>query len=316
MTSDSITPAPIASEDYVSKYVIFDFDNTIGIPGCDVDDGLALLFLLGHPELATVIGTTTTYGNNFVDAVYANTRLMFDELNLDLPLFRGCRDAAHLESDAAEYLAQTVAANPGMVSIVATGSLTNLRGALALDSNFFSKVREISLMGGITQTLVFDGVIMDELNFSCDPLAAKLVLSKAEHVSTATGNNCLKAFFTADAFEDRFGPNSSAALANGGENYIGHTCRYWFRDMRERYRLDGFHCWDVVAAAYLVMPDLFDDDVRDVTMSERALEIGYLESAFPGAPHALVNEPVIRDTDLFIETVYAAWERALVLLKT
>jgi inosine-uridine nucleoside N-ribohydrolase len=30
--------------------IIFDFDNTFGIDGCDIDDGLALLYALGHPQ--------------------------------------------------------------------------------------------------------------------------------------------------------------------------------------------------------------------------------------------------------------------------
>ncbi|NTW29187.1 MAG: nucleoside hydrolase [Coriobacteriia bacterium] len=295
---------------YGPKRVIFDFDNTMGIPGCDIDDGLALLFLLGHPELATVIGATTAYGNNLVDTVYANTQLMFGELGLSIPVFRGCQDASHPTSDASEYLARTVAANPGEVSIVATGSLTNLRGAQLIDPGFLHNVREIVLMGGITQTLVFDGIVMDELNFACDPVATELVLSKGRNVSVATGNNCLKAFFAAEEFERRFAPSAE----NPAGSYLWSKCRYWFRDMSERYHLGGFHCWDVVSAAYLVKPELFDDDVHDVAMSERALSIGYLEPAFSGVPHALVNEPVIRSEQEFVGTVYAAWERALGLL--
>ena len=44
------------------KKIIFDCDNTIGIEGCDVDDGLTLLYLLGCKdvevlELQTVLAT-------------------------------------------------------------------------------------------------------------------------------------------------------------------------------------------------------------------------------------------------------------------
>jgi purine nucleosidase len=294
----------------VPKNVIFDFDNTMGVPGCDVDDGLALLFLLGHPELASVVGATTAYGNNLVDTVHSNTRILFEEWGLDIPIFRGCQDAAHPASEASEYLARTVADNPGELSILATGSLTNLRGAQLIDPGFLRNVREIVLMGGITQTLVFNGNIMDELNFACDPVATKLVLAEGKNVSTATGNNCLKAFFTNEEFERRFAPSAEKPA----DTYLARKCRYWFRDMKERYHLEGFHCWDVVSAAYLVMPEFFDDDVRDVTMSEHALSIGYLEPAFPGAPHALVNLPTIRDEAEFVETVYAGWERGLTLL--
>ncbi len=301
---------PNASPAVAPRKVIIDFDNTFSIPGCDVDDGLALLFVLGNPELATVVGATATYGNNLIDTVHMNTRLMFDELGLDVPVFRGGPDAAHPESEAAEFLARRVAEEPGEVSVLATGALTNLRGAAIVDPGFFGRVCDVALMGGITQTLVFNGRIMNELNFSCDPIATKAVLSSGARVSTATGNNCLKAYFSAESFERRFGPGA----AGGEGDYLWRKCSYWFRDMRERYGLDGFHCWDVVAAAYLLMPELFDDDVRDVTMSEAAFSIGYLEPAFQGAPQAPVNMPIIRDEAEFIEAVYSSWERALELL--
>ncbi|MGV8082626.1 MAG: nucleoside hydrolase [Coriobacteriia bacterium] len=289
-----------------NKSVIIDFDNTMGVPGCDVDDGLALLFLLGNPELVSVVGATTTYGNNHLETVHANTEAMFDDLGLDIPLFRGCRDAEHPQSEASAFLARQAAEHPGEISVLATGSLTNLRGAQLLDPSFFANLREVVLMGGITQTLVFNGTIMDELNFSCDPIATKLVLSHAPRVATATGNNCLPAFFSAADFERRYAPSA--------ENYLWRACRYWFRDMRERYGLDGFHCWDVVAAAYLTMPSLFDDCLLDVTMSETLLGVGYLEPATPGAEHSLVNTPKIREPREFVETMHAGWGRALELL--
>ena len=32
------------------KKIVYDCDLTLGVPGCDVDDGLALMYLLGCPE--------------------------------------------------------------------------------------------------------------------------------------------------------------------------------------------------------------------------------------------------------------------------
>ncbi|MFR1167120.1 MAG: hypothetical protein ACLSDQ_05635 [Adlercreutzia equolifaciens] len=43
------------------KNIILDFDNTMGVRGCDVDDGLALLYLLGNPERCRVLAACTTY---------------------------------------------------------------------------------------------------------------------------------------------------------------------------------------------------------------------------------------------------------------
>ena len=46
------------------KKIILDCDNTMGVIDCDVDDGLALLYLLGCPDV-NLLGITCTYGNNF-----------------------------------------------------------------------------------------------------------------------------------------------------------------------------------------------------------------------------------------------------------
>lgn len=49
-------------------HIIFDCDNTFGVPECPIDDGLALLYLLGKPQ-AELLGITTAYGNGSVEAV-------------------------------------------------------------------------------------------------------------------------------------------------------------------------------------------------------------------------------------------------------
>lgn len=299
-----VTPNP--------RRVVIDFDNTMGIPGCDVDDGLALLFLLGCPERAEVVAVTTTYGNNLIGTVHMNTRRLFAEWGLEIPIFRGCADAQHLESDASRFLAQAAAGAPEEVSLLALGSLTNLRGARAIDAGFFGAVGEVVAMGGITQTLAFNGVIMDELNFACDPIATRLTLSETRQVSVATANNCLGAYFPAASLERRFGHAAPGSIGDA----LWRACDLWLADVRGRYGLDGFHCWDVVAAAYLAMPELFDDEVGRVTLSETLLGVGYLESAGAGVPHARVNMPRIRDAAAFTEAVCAGWERGLARLET
>ena len=48
--------------------LIMDCDCTRGVPGCDVDDGLALMYVLGCPE-AELLGVTCSFGNNAQDTV-------------------------------------------------------------------------------------------------------------------------------------------------------------------------------------------------------------------------------------------------------
>ena len=49
--------------------LIIDCDCTLGIPGCDVDDGTAILYMLGCSEVK-IEGITCSYGNSTQDNVY------------------------------------------------------------------------------------------------------------------------------------------------------------------------------------------------------------------------------------------------------
>lgn len=71
------------------KKIIFDCDNTFGVKDCDVDDGLALMYLLGSRE-AQLLGITSTYGNSSLDVVQAANLRMLEELGRrDIPVKRG-----------------------------------------------------------------------------------------------------------------------------------------------------------------------------------------------------------------------------------
>lgn len=68
------------------KKIIFDCDNTFGVKDCDVDDGLALMYLLGNRE-TQLLGITSTYGNSSLDVVQAVNLRMLEELGRrDIPV--------------------------------------------------------------------------------------------------------------------------------------------------------------------------------------------------------------------------------------
>jgi purine nucleosidase len=105
------------------KKVILDCDNTMGVEGCDVDDGLALIYLLGKENIE-LCGITATYGNRDIETVYAKTFDMLWELGREnIPLLKGCAGNQPVPCEAAEFLAAAAKARPGEISILATGSL-------------------------------------------------------------------------------------------------------------------------------------------------------------------------------------------------
>lgn len=291
------------------KKIIFDCDNTMGVPGSDVDDGMALIYLLGKTD-AEICGVTTTYGNSDVKTVYDNTHRILQEIGrTDIPLFKGCPDRASHSSEAVDYLVKTVNADPGNIFILATGSLTNLYAAYLQDRSFFEKTAEIVIMGGITEPLVINGSILDELNFSCDPEAAKVLLEKGKNISVVTGNNCLNAFFSREEFTRRLVGSKKPSA-----KYLIDNCMYWFTHIMGVFETDGFYNWDVVAAAYLMVPELFTDHMKPMKLDMTNLHRGFLQAdETKNAQNALcnclstVNLPEIANPKAFIEEIYTAW---------
>ena len=195
-------------------------------------------------------------------------------------------------------------------------------------------------MGGITSPLVFEKKVMEELNFSCDPPAARTVLTKGRNISVITGNNCLKVLFTKQEYRERFSEKENRAAA-----YIMEKTDDWFRYNDEGYGIRGFYNWDVTAAAYLMHPELFADNVKCLCVSEQDLETGYLRMEEDGmnggwkagmkagmkagiktgmkagmrgamrdgtvsrtaGGRCICNLPVIRDGAVFKDNIYRSW---------
>lgn len=286
------------------KHIVFDCDNTLSIPDCDVDDGLALLYLLGCRN-ADLVGITTTYGNHNVEAVHQNTVRMLREIGReDIPVRKGGSTRGEYESEAAEYLAETAARYKGQLVVLATGSLTNLRGAYLKDNQFFNNVKEIVLMGGITEPLVFEKKVMDELNFSCDPMASVTVLTEGKNVSVITGNNCLKVLFTKQEYQEQLFETSTRAM-----QYIREKTEYWFGYNEESYGIQGFYNWDVTAAVYAMHPELFMENKSTLHVSEKDLETGYLRQQRNG--NCRCNLPIIEEEAAFKENIYHAWQKSM-----
>lgn len=285
------------------KKLIHDCDNTMGVPGCDVDDGLAILYNLGRPDI-DLLGITTVFGNSDLETVYATTTAMMEEIGHgDVPVIRGAANASDRRSDAARFIVETVNSNPGDVSILATGPVTNLYAAYQLDDMLFTKVNEVVMMGGITEPLIIRGKQLEELNLSSDPAATECVMRKGRNVSVITGNACLDAFFPEADFRSRF-----AASSDPGARHITEKCGFWFERMMTEYRLGGFYNWDVVAAVKLAEPSLFVDIDRVFIPNISELRRGFLGGTGDGhASPCKVNTPRIAHIGRFTDEVYLRW---------
>ncbi|WP_291562341.1 MULTISPECIES: nucleoside hydrolase [unclassified Clostridium] len=250
--------------------IIYDCDNTMGVVGCDVDDGLTLLYLLGREDV-DLQGLTLTYGNNTIDVVYETTMNMIKELNLNhIKVFKGSEDHQNRISEASKFLANTVKDNPKEITILATGALTNLYGAYLYDNDFFTNVKEIALMGGVTSPLIIHGHKVDELNFSCDPEASHKVLSSEAKVSILNGHTTMEAIF---------GPKELLKLESSSNKlfkYILEKINPWCVSMEKLMDVKAFCNWDAAAAIYITNPELFQNETVIINSSVKDLKSGYL----------------------------------------
>lgn len=286
------------------RKIIHDCDCTFGINGCDVDDGLALLYLLGDKD-AEVLGITTTYGNSTLDKVYPNTKKFLREIGReDIPVFKGGSHPEDLQNEASIYLAKMAEEHAGELELLVTGSVTNLYGAWKINPDFFKQIKRIVMMGGITEDLIFAKRKMDELNFSCDPTAAYTVLTSDTEVAVITGNNCLKVLFTRAEYEEQFADESKEIV-----RFIKKETDYWFDYNMEEYGIPGYYNWDAVAAAYLMHPELFQTENVDFSLSVKDLETGKLTlQKEENERNATLKIPVIKNAEDFCRNVYDTWK--------
>lgn len=291
--------------------VWIDFDNTFYTTNRDVDDGLALMYLLGSPDVE-VVGISSTFGNSNIEEVDRCTRRLMEDLDLDPQLYhKGAAECSDYLTDASRSLSQSIAAQPGEISILATGGMSNLAGAYLLDPQFFEKVDQVVLMGGTTEPLIFAKQEMLELNLSVDPNASYVTLTKAPRISLMTGNNCLDLLFTRDQYEEMF------AGADGPiAQLIRHYSDPWFTDNDLEYGIKGFYNWDTLAAAYLVNPEFFQDQPDDYTVSMKSLSSGSLiADDFDPTSYAVskplqttaLNLPKIKDKEGLKKHIYQTW---------
>lgn len=275
------------------RKIIIDCDNTFSIDGCDIDDGLAIIYTLAQKD-TEVLGINTTFGNNKLDIVYPNTISFMKNIGCsEIPVFKGSKDS-YKDNEAAKFLVEMADKHNGELSILALGSLTNLYHAWQIDNSFYEKIKDISLMGGITEPLIINDKILNELNFSCNYKASLNVLEHGKSIIIATGNTCLDGFFTLERFE-------KLKEGNDFERWLYQSGLYWFDREKNVFENDGIYIWDILSAAALLNPDLFIQNTPDISPDEESMKEGLL---FGKGKKRKVIIPKIRDIDEYIEHVY------------
>ncbi|CAJ1087483.1 inosine-uridine preferring nucleoside hydrolase-like [Xyrichtys novacula] len=171
-----------------------------------VDDAQAIMMALASPDVE-ILGITCTHGNTSLDNSCKNTLRVLDICGrMDIPVFRGCeysmldekREASDFHGKdglgdspdpnapgldklqkrkAVQAMIKIVKENPGEVTLVATGPLTNVATGMVLDPYFPKKLKELYIMGGNTESRG-NTTSCGEFNFVADPEAAYIVFKR------------------------------------------------------------------------------------------------------------------------------------------
>ena len=256
----------------MTKKIIIDTD-----PG--IDDAMAILFALKAPELE-LVGLTTIYGNVHTDLATQNAlRLVELAHRPDIPVAHGANlplvvplkrvaSQVHgadgfgnthqppprgkpIDSSAAQFIAETVMAHPGEITLVPIGPLTNLALALALEPRLVEAVAGVVLMGGAA---FVNGNVTPaaEANISKDPHAADVVFTAGWPLTMVGLDVTTKTVMTPEYIADL----KSAATRT--THFINMINPFYMDFYQQTYHgLTGMHVHDPSAVAYVVDPSLF-----------------------------------------------------------
>src|SRR5262249_9526126 len=129
--------------------------------GDDVDDAFALALALESPEIE-IVGVTTAWGDTALRARMVR-RMLLENGRAEIPVAEGIATASktnfsqadwakggpdEAKKDGAAFLLNEIRKNPGEITVVAIGPLTNIGTAIERDAATFRKLKRVVLMGG------------------------------------------------------------------------------------------------------------------------------------------------------------------------
>jgi inosine-uridine nucleoside N-ribohydrolase len=260
-----------------SPRVILDVDT-------GVDDALAIALAVQHPrvQLEAVVAVA---GNVGLERTVRNSLRVLDWLGAStVPVYAGAgsplsgalREASHWhaedglggarlpdttrtpEPDGVGYVCERLVAEPGALTLVCTGPLTNLALALRREPRIVECVRGIVLMGGAARLPGMETPVA-EFNVYADPEAAARVFEQAWPIVMVGLDVTQRVRLT----------RADVALLAGSDSAAAVLVREVTRHVFEVRGEESMALHDPLALAVAVEPDLVVTEAHDVRIETR-----------------------------------------------
>ena len=244
------------------------------------DDAVAILLAAGNPDIE-LLGLTTIGGNHTINKVTHNARQVLTIAGaLDVPVYRGATrplindvvTAEDIHGDsgmeihgydlpepavgvedghAVRWIVDTLMREePGTVTLVPTGPLTNIALAVRMEPRIVSRVREVVLMGGAYGT--GNITASAEFNTFVDPEAAAIVFGEDWPVVMVGLDLTHQALATPEV-EERF-----AAVGTSAGDFVVGLIDAFRRNYKDAQDFDNPPVHDPCAVAYVIDPALVE----------------------------------------------------------
>jgi inosine-uridine nucleoside N-ribohydrolase len=246
---------------------------------CDpgIDDAVALCVGLFAPAL-DIVAVTAVEGN--VPAEMASTNVQTIIERLDPPKIPriGCassgnnldyRDARfvhgkdglgevgfetsshHQRKPSEKIICDEVKADPGNISIICLGPLTNIARAIQRDAAFIENVDQLIIMGGSVAG-IGNITTAAEFNIYCDPESAQQVFDAPVQKILIPLDITMQVHFTLDFLREL--PDKTSRIGR----FLREVLPHLYRNYRQRLGQESVHIHDVVALMQLLEPELFE----------------------------------------------------------
>jgi inosine-uridine nucleoside N-ribohydrolase len=275
------------------RRIWFDTDMIIGMKDRtprEVDDAVALLMALKHPNKVQLVGISTV---TYVNYGYDVTQKLLGWYNRDasgkpgreIPVYRGSDTLRDIGRETDASRAMTAALRREKMPILAIGPVTNVATVIKNHPELVSQIDEVVVCAGRTPGLPFkpglEKLSVGDYNFEMDPEAFRVLFESGVRV-VLSGYEC-----SVSMLLGRTDIQFLQTSKHPGDQWLYEAFRPWQKFNQQLFGVDGFVPWDTTPLGYLTHPNQFKyyKDIP-VQINTRRSDTGftgnkpYLEASF------------------------------------